>query len=109
MKEYAGWNWIYIFCIIFQYNDCSLDSFVHFFASVHCCFSNFISSFLFQKLTEQGSLALAATNCKRTARGDKPSPKSDVVGVGAAPKPTRATRALTAERIVLCSNSRDGL
>ena len=99
----------YILCNILQYNNCSLDSFVHFLASVHCCFSNLISSFLRQKLTKQVSLALAATNCKRIARGDKPSHKSDVVGVGAAPKPTRATRALTAERIVLCSNSRDGL
>ena len=52
---------------------------------------------------------MGAINCKRTARGDKPSPKSDVVGVGAAPIPSRAARALTAERIALCSNNRDEL
>ena len=68
-------------------------------------FSNLISSFLRQKLTEHGSLALAATTCKRIV----PSPKSDVVGVRAAPKPICAARALTAERIALYSNSLDGL
>ena len=78
-------------------------------ACVHCCFSNLISSFPRRKLTKQGVLTLAATNCKRIACGDKPSPKSDVVGVGAAPKPTRAARAPTAERIALYSNSRDQL
>ena len=75
--------------------------FFFFLANVHCCFSNFTSSFLRQKLTDQGSLALAATNCKRIARGDKSS--------GAAHKTTRAARALTAGRIALYSNISDGL